>query len=183
MYCNLNKSRKHGEKNASRPNFSPTLYLHNCHNVVKFCPSKIPTTGAKPEKFESFQLIQISSRSFEKSGSLMKRGVEIKNNFHKLYKWINKNNAYMDEGRAPKLISILPTQRTQSFTGNYYFQTQSCSSFFSITAFYHDLMEKAVGNCCFLVKSCAFSYTHRLVAILDRMSSSADMTEIYVFNY
>ena len=45
--------------------------------------------------------------------------------------------------------------------------------FFSITAF-HDLIRKAAGNCCFWVKSCAFSYTHRMVAIWDHMFSIFD---------
>ena len=117
------------------------------------------------------------------------------------------------EASSEVKIQILQTQRTQSCAGNCCFQTQIYSSFSSITAFYHNLMGKAAGNCCFLVKSCAFSYTHRLVAILDPMfsiidrnvsffvhlylkkllvaiwnylmspSSSADMTEIYIFFY
>ena len=52
-----------------------------------------------------------------------------------------------------------------------------------ITAFYHNLVEKAAGNCCFLVKSSAFSYTNRLVAILDCMFSIFDRNIIFFGSY
>ena len=54
------------------------------------------------------------------------------------------------------------------------FYTQSCTFFFSITAFYHYFMEKPAGNYCFLVKSCVFSYTHRLDTIWHCMLSIFD---------
>ena len=37
-----------------------------------------------------------------------------------------------------------------------------------------NIMEKAAGNCCLFVKTCAFSYTHRLDKIYQRMLSIFD---------
>ena len=75
---------------------------------------------------------------------------------------------------TPFMIKILPTQKTQSCSGNCCFSTQSCAFLFSITAFHHNIMEKEARNFRLLVKTCAFSYTQRLEALGQRLLSIFD---------